>query len=67
MSLFWNIYAFFYDLGLKIWFPYKHLIRDVLNKLKVSDGDYILDAGCGTGYLILEILKQSNKDLTKDV
>ena len=63
MSLFWNFYSYFYDLGLKIWFPYKQLIRDVLGKLQIKDQDCILDAGCGTGYLISEILRQNNRDL----
>jgi len=62
MSLFWNFYSYFYDLGLKIWFPYRKLVRDILYRLQVSNGDYILDAGCGQGSLILEILKQSKGD-----
>lgn len=63
MFLFWNIYSYFYDLGLKVWLPYHELLRDLLGALKIEDGDYILDAGCGTGYLILEILKSNKRDL----
>lgn len=61
MNLFWNIYSYFYNLGLKLWLPYHKLVQDILTKLEINDQDYILDAGCGTGYLILEILKRNSQ------
>lgn len=63
MSLFWDIYCYFYTLSLKIWFPYRKLVVDILDKLTISSGDYILDAGCGPGNLILEIIKQNKNNL----
>lgn len=63
MNLFWNIYAYVYNVILKNWFPYNHLLRDILYKIDVKNENNILDAGCGTGYLILEILKQNKRNL----
>lgn len=57
ISLFWDIRSFFYDEAVRF-IPYHKLLCDVINKAGLRPGDYVLDAGCGTG--ILERLMASH-------
>lgn len=62
---FWGIYSIFYNSALKEWFPYQHLIRDLIDNLEVGEGDNILDAGCGGGFLIRKIIEENQSKRIK--
>jgi ubiquinone/menaquinone biosynthesis C-methylase UbiE len=54
---FWDWYAIIgYDLRTRIRISlYKEKILDIIKKLHLENNSYVLDAGCGTGYLIKTI------------
>jgi ubiquinone/menaquinone biosynthesis C-methylase UbiE len=56
---FWEIYSHFYDLSLRNWFPYKRLLEDLNNTLEIKEGEGILDAGCGPGFVIEKAIKEN--------
>lgn len=56
----WDIYAKNYDRATLSFSAYQELMKEVLDKLELRNGDMILDMGCGTGNL--EKLAQKNSD-----
>jgi len=50
----WNLYAECYDTLLELQ-PYQELLATVGQALNPENGDTILDAGCGTGNLLLQL------------
>lgn len=56
LKVFWNLFSFFYDSVRDLW-PYKELMRKVADDLILDSRSAIalLDVGCGTGNLLLEI------------
>lgn len=54
---FWEKYFRVYDV-LNLLIPYQDLLRDVCDELDIKKGDLVLEAGCGTGNLALEIKKR---------
>jgi SAM-dependent methyltransferase len=58
--LLWDWMAFFYDQFYRRFFPYRNLHREIIAHFKnISPGSrYILDAGCGTGLLSLELARR---------
>ncbi|MFU8796127.1 MAG: class I SAM-dependent methyltransferase [Dehalococcoidia bacterium] len=59
----WGVYSFFYDLALRNLFPYRQLLDDLNTALAVSDGESVLDAGCGSGAVIEKVVR-GNKGKT---
>lgn len=55
--LFWDLYAFCYDTLSKL-SVYKNLVREVYDVLDVEPNRIYLDAGCGTGNLLLKIARE---------
>lgn len=53
-SIFWNAYAKSYD-GLLYFYPYRHLIDHVSDKVAQLQPQWVLDLGCGTGNLTAAI------------
>lgn len=45
---FWNLYAFFYD-TLTLLIPYRRMLSDLADGLRLQSCRNVLDAGCGTG------------------
>jgi ubiquinone/menaquinone biosynthesis C-methylase UbiE len=56
---FWEIYSYFYDLFIRNWFPYRRLLEDLDNTLEIKEGEAILDAGCGPGFIIEKVIKEN--------
>ncbi|HSE60742.1 MAG TPA: methyltransferase domain-containing protein [Candidatus Saccharimonadales bacterium] len=56
-SFLWRVYGYVYD-GLLSFYPYKKLINDVAEVTNVSSGAKVLELGCGTGNMLLEIGKR---------
>lgn len=56
---FWLIYSFFYNLTLNKFFPYQKLTEDLIDSLEIRNGEKILDAGCGPGFLIRKIAEKN--------
>jgi len=56
---FWEIYSYFYSLSLRNWFPYRRLLEDLNDALEIKEGEAILDAGCGPGLVIEEVVKEN--------
>lgn len=54
---FWAKYFKVYD-TLNLLISYQELLRDVCDELDIKKGEKILEAGCGTGNLALEIKKR---------
>lgn len=54
---FWEKYFRVYDV-LNLLIPYQDLLRDICDELDIKKGETILEAGCGTGNLALEIKKR---------
>jgi len=54
---FWAKYFRVYDV-LNLLIPYQELLRDICDELDIRKGEKILEAGCGTGNLALEIKKR---------
>jgi len=54
---FWSEYFEVYDY-LNLLPTYRDLLKDVSNALEIKKGELILEAGCGTGNLALEIQKR---------
>lgn len=54
---FWAKYFEVYDV-LNLLIPYQELLRDICDELEIKKGEKILEAGCGTGNLALEIKKR---------
>ncbi len=59
----WNIYAKNYDSATLSFTAYKELMQLVIENLKVTNKDSILDMGCGTGNLE-DILAESDTDFS---
>lgn len=55
--LFWDLYAQVYDAVLLRLLPYRQLIMDITVMLNPREGQHILDAGCGTGNVLLSLLR----------
>ncbi|MCP4706335.1 MAG: class I SAM-dependent methyltransferase [candidate division Zixibacteria bacterium] len=56
-SLFWDVYAIIYDTLLQS--PlYRELVNQVIEHLSLESANTLLNAGCGTGNLELEILSR---------
>jgi len=53
----WHAYGYTYD-GLRYFYPYQQLIRQVAERLELSPGLRVLEIGCGTGN-VLEIALQT--------
>ena len=53
-SDFWKNYFKVYDV-LNLLIPYQELLEIICNELEIKPGDKILEAGCGTGNLVLKI------------
>lgn len=59
-SIFWQCYAYVYDLVSFI--PqYKKMLGKISQELNIKDSDKILDAGCGTGNLSYFLKKNNNR------
>jgi len=58
---FLGIYSFFYNLALGKFLPYRKLIEDLISFLEIKNGEKILDAGCGPGFLIKEIIERNKE------
>jgi len=56
----WNWMAFFYDHFYRRFSPYQDLQQQIFRELKnsTSNSGYILDAGCGTGLLSIELARR---------
>ena len=54
VTLLWWMYGFTYD-GLKVFWPYQHIIDLTLKELQPVNGETLLDLGCGTGNLLAGI------------
>lgn len=54
----WSDYALCYD-ALTALLPYQELVRDVADELSPQNGDKILDACCGTGNLLVELVRRA--------
>lgn len=59
-SDFWAKYFKVYDV-LNIIIPYQELLDTVIEELSVNDKDLVLDAGCGTGNLIVKLENKNIK------
>lgn len=57
MRWFWNLYAWCYD-AISLLIPYRQLMVNLVEALDLKPGMVILDAGCGTGNLEVEIAKR---------
>lgn len=55
---FWDIRAVSYS-WLEKFIPYRNLIEEIINKAEIKQNQYILDAGCGVGFLE-KILAEKN-------
>jgi ubiquinone/menaquinone biosynthesis C-methylase UbiE len=53
----WGIMAFFYDQVFSHFPPYQNLIETIINNSNICENDRVLDAGCGTGLLSVELSK----------
>jgi ubiquinone/menaquinone biosynthesis C-methylase UbiE len=53
----WQLYARVYDSVILLFLPYRDLTHKVVDRLKPTPGARILDAGCGTGNLIVHLVK----------
>jgi len=56
----WGLMAFFYDQFFIQFPPYRNLLRNITENLKSPSlfPSYVLDAGCGTGLLSIELVKR---------
>lgn len=59
---FWDKYFEVYDY-LNLLIPYKDLLNSISDELDIKDGDFILDAGSGTGNLSVSLLDK-NKNIS---
>jgi len=58
-SLFWNSYAKSYDDITKYYKPYRVLISEIVKSfVKIKGKGNVLDAGCGTGELAIQLLNK---------
>lgn len=53
----WQLYAWVYDSVMLLFLPYRDLTRKVVDRLKPPPGARVLDAGCGTGNLIVHLAR----------
>ena len=54
----WRLYAFCYD-SIACLLPYRQMVKDIVDKMCLVDGNHVLDAGCGTGNLQKEIVTRN--------
>jgi len=57
---FWRKYFEVYDI-LNVVIPYQELMKELISKLEIKGGDFILDAGSGTGNLAIMITKKGGR------
>ncbi|MCD5396129.1 MAG: class I SAM-dependent methyltransferase [Candidatus Pacebacteria bacterium] len=55
-----------YDILIGESLPYKKLLTTVLSELEIKPGEKVLDAGCGTGNFVKELIKLKAKVVTFD-
>jgi ubiquinone/menaquinone biosynthesis C-methylase UbiE len=53
----WQLYAQVYDAVMLRFLPYRQLIINVTRSLNPQDGWHILDAGCGTGNFLYNLIR----------
>lgn len=58
----WWVYAYMYD-GLLNFYPYRNLVKSVIDRLELQDGMRLLELGCGTGNVIEAALERANIDI----
>ncbi len=64
-KVFWQKYFKVYDF-LNIVVSYQRLLDDVARELEIKKGDFVLEAGCGTGNLCLKIKKKGARIIGLD-
>lgn len=57
---FWKKYFEVYDV-LNVVIPYQELMQELIQKLEIKEGDFILDAGSGTGNLAILISRKEGR------
>jgi len=56
---FWEVYSTYYD-GLNKLIPYRKMIGDIVSELEVENNQLVLDAGCGTGNVCLQLADKAS-------
>ena len=56
--LFWDVRSKFYWM-LEDFAPYRNLAEDIIQKLEIKPGQYVLDAGCGVGIFEKLMIKRN--------
>lgn len=54
----WWVYAYMYD-GLLNFYPYRNLVKSVIDRLELANGMRLLELGCGTGNVIEAALERA--------
>lgn len=62
---FWQKYFQVYD-ALNLFIPYQELLKKICDELEIKKGEKILEAGCGTCNLVLEIKKRGGEPIGLD-
>lgn len=62
---FWEKYFKVYDV-LNYVIPYQELLDTIVEKLEIKEGDLVLDAGCGTGNLVIKMKEKGARVIGLD-
>lgn len=63
---FWSVYAIVYD-TLLVFRPYRKMVEDVVQRLALTPGARVLDAGCGTGNVTQGLVRAGYRVVAADL
>ena len=62
---FWEKYFKVYDI-LNLCIPYQEMQKEIINELEIQPDEIVLEAGAGTGNLVLEIKRRGGQVIALD-